>query len=71
MRIGKVADRVRNGARIDIGFRLNGVCRGGMYSTGVDAYNRCAGFRNRNRLSLVYASLGFRVCEWCIKRWGK
>ena len=39
-----------------------------MYSTSVDAYNRCGGLRNRNRLSLVYVSLGFR-CEWCNKGW--
>ena len=40
-----------------------------MYSTNVDAFNRCGGFRNRNRLSLVYVSLGFRTGEWCYQGW--
>jgi len=71
------ANRARSGFRRNdyrskgdslMGFRLNGVLRGG-YFDGIGRYAR-GGFRTSGyALSTVYVRLGFRS-EWCSSRWG-
>ena len=49
-----------------IGFRLNGVIRGGGFMSGQDGFVRCGGYRSGDySRNVVRNWLGF-LCEWCI-----
>ena len=51
---------------------MNGVYRGGSYSNTASlgcVPNRIGYRRNNRALNYVGSGVGFRVCEWCIKRW--
>ena len=72
---GRCGRRNGSSARTDraiyIGFRsVNGVLRGGR--SGIASNSQRCGFKLANySRGTVISSFGFRLCEWCIKRWGK
>lgn len=52
-----------------IGFRLNGVIRGGGFMNGQDGFVRCGGYRSGDyKWNVTRNWLGFR-CGWCTQGW--